>query len=425
MQVVFSPSQLDGKITIPPSKSLSHRAILSAALANGTSKIENIILSKDIVATLDAVKALGATYTISGNTVTVTGIQSLAEQATIDCCESGSTLRFFIPIVSSLGVSGTFLGKGKLPTRPITPYLTEMSKNGVVFDYHNTMPFSVSGQLQPGDYQIDGDISSQFVTGLLFALPLLNGESQIHINGKLESKPYADMTIDVLQQFGIQVMETEYGYRIPGNQSYHPHDYRVEGDFSQAAFFAVAAAGKGSVLLQDLNLDSSQGDKEILTIIKSCGAKVEQKEDGILISATQALKPFEVDASDIPDLVPILGVLGSICQGKSWITGAKRLKIKESDRLKAISDCLNTLGGKLTPYEDKLEIDGVDSFHSGNVDSFNDHRIAMSTAIAALFSDGQVQLNTAESVQKSYPEFYQDYQSLGGIVNVIHMESNH
>lgn len=423
MRVRFSPSRLSGGITVPPSKSLSHRAILCAALAAGTSRIENVIFSKDILATLDAVKALGGEYRIQGNSVVVTGIQSPPAAAEIDCCESGSTLRFLIPIASALGVRATYRGEGKLPSRPLTPYLIEMTRNGVTFDYQNTMPFTTEGQLKNGTYTIDGDISSQFVTGLLFALPLLEGSSVIRINGRLESKPYAEMTIAMLARCGIQVNSLADGYEIPGGQQYQPLDYRVEGDYSQAAFYAVAAAcGGGDLLLGGLQPDSPQGDREILAIVQECGAVVRWEADGVLICAAKTLRPFTVDAADIPDLVPILGVLASCCEGRSVITGAKRLKIKESDRLAAISSALNALGGQLTPFEDRLEIEGAGRFHAGTADSCNDHRIAMSVAVAALLADGPVELSCAQSVNKSYPDFYQDYQKLGGKADVIDVE---
>ena len=423
MRVRFSPSHLNGRISVPPSKSLSHRAILCAALAKGTSRIDNLIFSKDILATLDAVKALGADYRIQGNSVAVTGIQEPPTAAEIDCCESGSTLRFLIPIASALGVRTTYRGEGKLPSRPITPYLIEMTRNGVTFDYQNTMPFTTEGQLKIGTYTIDGDISSQFVTGLLFALPLLEGSSVIRINGRLESKPYAEMTIAMLARCGIRVNSLADGYEIPGGQQYQPLDYRVEGDYSQAAFYAVAAACRGGDLILDgLLPDSPQGDREILSIVQECGAGVRWEAGGVSVCAAKTLRPFTVDAADIPDLVPILGVLAGCCAGRSVITGAKRLKIKESDRLAAISSALNALGGKLTPFEDRLEIEGTGGFRAGTADSCNDHRIAMSVAVAALLADGPVELTCAQSVRKSYPDFYQDYQILGGKADVIDVE---
>lgn len=422
MRIEFTPSKLQGKIKIPPSKSMSHRSILCAALANGASIIENISLSKDIQVTLDAIKSLGADYTFNNSNVSIAGISSIPEHAKIDCCESGSTLRFLIPIVCALGVNADFHGQGKLPSRPITPYITELGEKGINFEYNNNMPFSVNGKLKSGKFVIDGNISSQFVTGLLMALPLLNGGSEIIINGRLESKPYVTMTIDVLKQFGVEISETSHGYSIMGSQRFMPKNYRVEGDYSQAAFFAVAGACGGSVEIQDLDLNSAQGDKEIFNILSNCGADITKTSLGFTVSSSKKLMPFEIDASDIPDLVPILAVLACVCEGKSIITGAQRLKIKESDRLIAISESLNKIGGRLIPYDDKLEIYGVGSFHGGIVESFNDHRIAMSVAIASLYSDKRIILNQAESINKSYPGFYQDFNSLGGKSNVINME---
>lgn len=422
MRIEFKPSKLQGTIKIPPSKSVSHRSIICAALADGISHINNIVLSKDIQVTLDAVKALGADYTINDQTVFITGIKSPPKYCDIDCCESGSTLRFLIPIACALGVCTEFYGAGKLPSRPITPYITELGKSGIMFKYNNTMPFSVEGQLKNGEFYINGDISSQFVTGLLFALPLLKGDSEIIINGKLESKPYVSMTIDVLQQFGVVISETPKGYFVQGSQKYSPNDYAVEGDYSQAAFFAVAGVCGGTVTVEGLDINTTQGDKEIFDILAKCGASVDETSNGFTVSKNKKLLPFEADVSNIPDLVPILAVLACMCAGKSIISGAKRLKIKESDRLEAISESLNRIGGKLIPFDDKLEIYGVDCFQGGFADSFNDHRIAMSVAIAALYSKGKIILNQAESINKSYPDFYRDYNSLGGKADVINME---
>jgi len=240
MDIKITPAKLSGKVNIPSSKSMTHRILISAALADGVSVISNISFSKDIYATIDALKALGAEITVKNSTVTVIGINKSSKKADIDCCESGSTLRFLIPISSALGIDATYYGQGRLPERPITPYIRELSKKGIVFDYENTMPFSINGQLISGVYELEGDISSQFITGLLFALPLLDGDSEIIMTSPLESKPYADMTISCLADFGVEIKETEKGYFIKGNQNYKAQNMSVEGDYSQAAFYYVA-----------------------------------------------------------------------------------------------------------------------------------------------------------------------------------------
>lgn len=411
--VEITPQLLKGTVSAPPSKSVAHRLLICSALAKGTSIISGLQMSKDIIATIEALTTLGAKIDVNGDVATVSGINNLntVSKTVINCNESGSTLRFLIPIATALGVKSTFIGEGKLPERPITPYLTELTKNGVTFDYDNTMPFSVSGKLNAGKFVIDGGISSQFITGLLFALPILNGDSEIIITSKLQSRPYVDITIGCLNQFGIEVIEIEDGYFIKGNQKYAPCDSIVEGDYSQAAFFFVANALGNSIDISNLNSKSLQGDKKILEIIEQ-----------VRYNKSNILNPFSIDASDIPDIVPILTVLASFCEGTSEITNVARLRIKESDRLEAISACINKIGGNVIAKEDKLIIKGVKSFNGGIVDSYNDHRIAMSMAIAATRCIKPLIITNADCVKKSYPDFFNDYAMLGGNVNVIIME---
>ncbi len=407
--VKIEPSLLKGTVSAPPSKSVAHRLLICAALSSGTSKISGLSLSKDIIATIDALKSLGAEITIEGNTATVNGINSIPQSATIDCNESGSTLRFLIPIATALGISTTFQGKGKLPERPIILYLEELTKKGITFDYNNTMPFSVSGNLMSGTFSLEGNISSQFITGLLFALPLLDGNSEIVLTSKLESKPYVDITIDCLSKFGVSITETEQGYSIKGNQKYSPADIKVEGDYSQAAFLYVANALGSDIQISNLNTSSFQGDKKIIEIISK-------------ISYNNKMKAFEVDGCDIPDIVPIMTVLACFCEGTSKIYNVARLRIKESDRLESISFCINKIGGSVTTTEDSLIINGVESFTGGEVDSFNDHRIAMSMAVCATRCKKPLIINNASSVEKSWPDFFEQYKKLGGKVNVFDME---
>lgn len=422
MEISITPSPLSGSVVIPPSKSLAHRALIGAALAPGRSVIRHLQLSQDIKATMDCLGALGASFQVAEDQVVVTGITALPQGlVTLDCCESGSTLRFLIPIAAALGVPATFIGKGKLPTRPITPYLEEFPQKGVVFNYQNTMPFSISGQLAAGVYTIDGGISSQFITGLLFALPLLRGDSEICIKGRLESKPYVDLTIDMLARYHIHIDQTPTGYHIPGGQRYAPCDYTVEGDYSQAAFFLTAGVIGTPITCKGLSLDSKQGDRQIVSILSECGVKVTSCSDSITVEPAP-LSPFDLDVRDIPDLVPILTVLGCFCNGTSYLRNAHRLRIKESDRLEAISQAINALGGQVTASEDELCIKGVGQLSGGKADSFQDHRIAMSVAVASIRCREPVFLTRAESVHKSYPEFYQDFEALGGKINVVNME---
>ena len=406
MVVTIKPQKIKGEVSVPPSKSVAPRLVIAAALSKGTSKVENLSFSKDITATVNAMRSLGAQIDISGNTAIIKGIEKPPEKAVIDCCESGSTLRFLIPVVCALGVQATFLGQGKLPQRPITPYLDELPKHGAQFDYQGTMPFTVRGRLTSGEYRISGDISSQFVTGLLLALALIDGQSELVLTTPLQSKPYVDITADCLAKCGVSVTQTDKGYAVTGG-SMKAFQAPVEADYSQAAFFYVANSLGSDIRINELNENSCQGDKKIVEIC-----------DKIVYNKNGGLKPFELDCSDIPDLVPILAVLASFCEGTSRITNVARLRIKESDRLEAVSACLNALGGKVTAGEDFLEIQGVKSLHAGQVDCFNDHRIAMAMAVAATRSTGPVTLIGAQCVEKSYPDFFEVYKALGGDITV-------
>lgn len=410
--VSITPSLLHGEVRIPPSKSVAHRLIICSALAKGKSVIKNVSMSQDIKATINAMKSCGADIQINGTDVVVNGIDKPMNNAHVDCCESGSTLRFLIPVCSALGINSEFTGRGKLPTRPIDTYINEMSLKGVTFDYSNTMPFSFKGKLKSGNFEVAGDISSQFITGYMFALPLLDGDSKIILTSKLESKPYVDITIDCLKKFGVIINETDYGYFIKGCQKYICCNTEVESDFSQAAFFLVANALGSDIKIDNLNYDSFQGDKKIIEIIQKISYN---KKVG-------CFKHFEIDGSDIPDIVPVLTVLAGFCDGVSTIYNIHRLKIKESDRIHTIAVNVNSIGGKVEEYDDKLVITGVNSYAGGKTDSFNDHRIAMSMAIAAIQCKDKLYIKGADSVNKSYPEFFNDYKKLGGIINVINVE---
>ncbi len=408
MDMLIKPSRLHGTVDIPSSKSVAHRMLICASLA-GNSEISGISFSKDIDATIQAMSALGSMIYTNQNSADIPDEINPPEKAVIDCNESGSTLRFIIPVAAALGVETEFHGRGRLPQRPIDIYIRELTKHGITFNYNNTMPFTISGRLTSGTYEIEGNVSSQFITGLLFALPLVEGNSEIVLTSKLQSRPYVDITIDVMKRFGISVEETENSFKIKGGQKYIPHDEHVEGDYSQAAFFYVANALGSDVSMNNLNPNSVQGDKKIIDIIKSA------VKDGRITG-------FRADCSDIPDLVPILSVLGAYGTEKSVIYNAERLRIKESDRLAACADMLNNLGGNVTVTPDGLEIQPTGRLHGGTVNSCGDHRIVMAAAVAALCCDGDVIIKGAEAVEKSYPDFFDDYKNLGGVADVIDME---
>ena len=410
MDIKISPSKLCGDLSVPASKSCAHRSIICAALAEGVSHLSGVTMSKDIEATIGAMTALGAEFTVNGGDITVKGAGGRkASDCIIDCNESGSTLRFIIPIAAALGSNTEFRGRGRLPQRPIDIFIRELGKNGVAFGYQNTMPFTVSGGLKSGRFEIEGDVSSQFITGLLFALPLLDGDSDIILTSHLESRPYVDITIDTLRRFGVSVEETENGFRVKGGQCYTARDEHIEGDYSQAAFFCVANALGSDVKLHNLDENSVQGDKKILEIISD-------------MCYNGNIGHYRADCSDIPDLVPILAVLGAFGSGDSVIYNAKRLKIKESDRLQTTAALLNALGGNVDITDDGLIIHPTGAMHGGTVDSFGDHRIVMAAAIAATCIDGEVIIRGAEAAEKSYPAFFDDYRKLGGKANVIILE---
>lgn len=407
MDIRITPHFLKGDITVPPSKSISHRALICAALADGKSCLHNVLDCEDTRATEDALRLLGADISHCGGKTVVDGISRRAEEAHIDCRESGSTLRFMIPIAAALGTKTTFNGSANLPNRPITPYLEEFPRHGVRF-LSEKMPYVIEGKLTGSEFSVTGDISSQFITGYMLAMPLMgevNEKRVIRLTSELQSRPYAELTADVMRTFGVEVNIGENDFTVPANVCFMPKDYTVEADMSQAAFFLVAnAIGAGTVPL-NLNYESVQGDRVIVEITKDY-----TRNGG---------KAFDVNAENIPDLVPILTVLACFADGTSHITGCQRLRIKESDRLAAISGELNKLGADIEAGPDHLTIHGVKELHGGDCNTYNDHRIAMSLAVASQRCTDQIIIRGAECVSKSYPDFFTDFRTLGGIADVI------
>lgn len=423
--IEINPRKLSGIIEIPPSKSVSHRAIISAGLARGESEISNVLLSQDMIATCEAMESLGAKirYEEETNhryTLKVQGCDDVKlNTKEIDCNESGSTLRFIIPILLLQSKGVVVTGKGRLVSRPMAPYYEIFKEKSIAFEHltqGQDLPLVMKGQLTPGTYSLDGSVSSQFITGLLFALPLLSGDSVIEMTSTLESKPYVDITIEVLKSFGITIInEDDQRFYIKGNQSYISCNYRVEGDFSQGAFWLVGGIIGEPIHCKDLNLNSKQGDKVIVEIIQAMGGNLNINSEDILAKNTKT-HGMVIDVSQCPDLVPILGVLGSLSKGTTMIINGERLRYKESDRLMATADVLNTLGGKVTETSDGLIIEGVEKLTGGRVKSHNDHRIAMAVAIASNVAKGKIVLEGAEAVNKSYPHFWEDFEKMGGEV---------
>ena len=417
--VKFSPFVPNGTVNVPPSKSDVHRAIICAAMANGVSRISPVALSNDIKATIGCIKALGADAVLENNVLTVDGTNMYKNKtALLDCGESGSTLRFFIPIAAVGNIDATFVGKGKLPQRPIGIFTEALPKAGTVCKTEGGLPLEIKGQLKSGIFEIPGNVSSQFITGLLLALPILEGDSEIVLTSPLESVGYIAMTIRTMKQFGVNIRATEKGWHIKGGQSYKTCDYTTDGDWSQAAFFMVLGAVSGKVTVKGVAKDSTQGDKKCAEILARFGAKVTQLDNEVTVEKGE-LKAITVDASQIPDLVPVLSVCAAFAEGTTKIINAERLRIKECDRLKATAELLNNLGGKVKELSDGLEITGVSSLKGGNVNGYNDHRIVMSAAVCAARSDEDITATFAMSINKSYPDFYIDYNSIGGKANVL------
>lgn len=420
MEMRCTPAILSGKIKAISSKSHAHRVLICSALANEPTKIICNVLSKDITATVECLKMLGAEIKIEENTLFVNP-QKFSEKAEIDCGESGSTLRFLLPVVSALGIDTTINAHGRLPERPLSPLKEELEKKGVVFKTDNEFPLHITGNLQSGEYELAGNVSSQFVSGLLFALPLLDGDSKISLIPPVESKSYIDMTVATLRDFGILIEETENTYIIKGNQKYiSPKEITIEGDWSNSAFFLCAGAlSKDGVTVSGLNINSTQGDKKILNILKRMGASVEVNDDEITVKKNKLMGTM-VNGGDIPDLVPIVSVMGAMCdKGVTHIVNASRLRLKESDRIATTEALLTKVGAAVSETDDGLVIWGENDLIGGRVEGANDHRIVMSAAILSCLCALPVDIVDAEAVNKSYPHFFEDFNSLGGKANVI------
>lgn len=395
----IKPSVLCGTITVPPSKSLAHRALICGFLAQGKTE-QCAAFSEDIAATQQALAALA-----NGNTV-------------LDCRESGSTLRFLIPVAAALGKSVTFVGSGRLPERPIGEYLRLLPAHGVACQSEGGLPLTIQGVLQAGTFLLPGDISSQYISGLLFALPLLANDSEIILTSPLQSEPYVAMTIAVLRTFGIVIEKTATGYAVRGGQQYIPHTYTIEGDWSQAAFFLAAGAIGGDITVSNLRADSLQGDKAIVAILKRFGARIDIQ--GSTVRAVQSdLQGCCINVSDIPDTVPALAVVAAFAKGKTVITGGERLRLKESDRIESVVANLRRMGVKAHETPEGMVIEGG-AVQGAALEGCRDHRIVMAFSMAALYAQGATTITQAESVAKSYPHFFEDYHALGGKADVIH-----
>lgn len=425
MTVRIEPFQLNGRMASIPSKSFAHRALICAALAEERSRIRIKKSSVDIDATKDALIALGADITAQDGVWQVRPIELKSEVPLVDAVESGSTLRFLLPVASALYREVDFTGQGRLPERPIEVLLDTMGKNGCRFTGRR-LPLTINGPLTGADYELPGNVSSQFVSGLLMTAPLLDGDVIIRLASFLESRDYVNITLDVMEHFGVSVQDlagedsqnerSDVGYIVPGGQSFRGIEYEVEGDWSNAAFFLVGGALSGEVVMTGLTTWSVQGDRGVLRVLRDFGAVVESGRE-IRVAKGQRC-PFSVDLSLMPDSLPILAVLAASCDGgvSRFYNGA-RLRLKESDRLMTVGQMIRDLGGKVEELEDGLNVYGTGGLTGGITSSFGDHRLAMAAAVAATVSKGPVEIEDAGAVRKSYPDFFRDLLELGGTVD--------
>ena len=412
MKVTLSPSIPEGSVKAIASKSVAHRSLICAAFAEKPTKIFCEETNKDIEATAGCLSALGADIKREGDHYTVCPISKPRRHATLDCNESGSTLRFLLPIAAALGADADFLMAGRLPQRPLSPLREELEAHGISFSPAGSNPLSVRGVLDGGDITIAGNVSSQFISGLLFALTVSKRSAKLKIEGSIESAPYIKMTEDALELFSVRPSLEGNVYTPASSPIISPSEIWVEGDWSNAAFpMAAGALSPKGVTVTGLNPRSSQGDKAIAELLCRFGASVTQK-DGSYTVRRKTLRGIDIDASQIPDLVPILATVASVAEGKTRIYGAARLRIKESDRLMSTRAMLSALGADIRELEDGLEIIGKPCLEGGCVSSFNDHRIAMSAAVASAVCRGEVTVNGAEATDKSYPTFWQAMDSL-------------
>ncbi|MDD3243579.1 MAG: 3-phosphoshikimate 1-carboxyvinyltransferase [Eubacteriales bacterium] len=414
MNIRIEPRSLRGEIPAPASKSDAHRLLIAAALADRPTDVLLEGSSRDIEVTAQCLQALGARIDPTPGGLRVSPIKPAA-QAALDCGESGSTLRFMLPLAAALGIPASFTGGGRLPERPLAPLDAQLAAHGAKMSSPR-LPFSLSGALTPGQYTLPGDISSQYITGLLLPLPRV-GKSVLRLTTPLASAEYVDMTLHTLARFGVEVQPLADGYRIPCARRYRsPGEVHVAGDWSGGAFFLAAGAIGGDVTCTGLDSASPQADRRMVSILRGMGAAA-QEHGGVRVRRS-ALAPCQVSVDACPDLLPILAVTAAFAPGVSHLTGAARLRLKESDRLSAMAQVLTALGAACRELPDGLAITGGGPLRPAEVDGYNDHRIVMAAAIAMTCGAGGV-IRGAQAVEKSYPDFFDRLNALGGAAYVI------
>lgn len=422
MNVRVTPAPLQGAVTqVAPSKSQAQRALICSALADGPVWVRRAGQSDDVTAAARCLAALGASIERAGDDLRVTPFKEVRRSALLDCGESGATLRFLLPVAAALAADCAFCGQGRLAQRPLSPLYEQLCAYGALLSPAGRFPLACAGRLRAGEYRLAGDVSSQFISGLLLALPLLPADSRIVLTSPLQSRPYVDMTCAMLARFHVRAEATAEGFWVPGGQRFHaPDEIAVEGDWSGAAFWLTAGAlGGAGVCCAPLKADSAQGDRAILPLLERFGARVSAQGEWAS-AAPGPLRGRTIDAADIPDLVPILAVAAGAAQGQTRITHIKRLRYKESDRVQSVLNMLRALGVKAAAEADALIISGKGKIAGGTVDACGDHRIVLAAAVAGSAAAGPVTILGAEAARKSYPNFFEQFAALGGRVEVQH-----
>ncbi|MBQ9940845.1 MAG: 3-phosphoshikimate 1-carboxyvinyltransferase [Clostridia bacterium] len=416
MTITLNSHAPEGRIdNMPASKSIAHRAFICACFAQGETEIECDSFSEDIQATVGVIKSLGAEVTKQGNRYTVIPVKSVPkEQVQLDFFESGSTMRFILPILGALGIKAEMLTRGRLTTRPLSPLYEILSSSGMILSPQGICPLYCEGKLNKNNFSLDAGVSSQFISGLLFALSL-SGGGTVEITGSFESRDYVYLTCDILKKFGIQVTHKDNKFTVSRGKITSPGKIIIESDWSNAAFWlSLGALSRKGISVSPLNLNSVQGDIRILDILKKFGAEIITEKDSITVRKGQ-LSAIHFDARDIPDLVPVISVVAAASEGVTVIDGISRLRIKESDRVHSVCEMLGNLGIKTQSDANSMKIYGG-KLTGGTVDSFGDHRIVMSASIASFVAEGEVTINNARAVNKSYPTFFGEIGKLGAQV---------
>ncbi len=412
MDKTFYQNSVKSEVRAISSKSEAHRYLICAALGESECEVICTDTNADIDATAGCLNALGAEILRTENGFLVKPIAEIRKNRELFCNESGSTLRFMLPLAASLGADCSFLMRGRLSERPLSPLYEILKNNGVSLTEQGSNPLTIKGKFSAGDYIVAANISSQYISGLLFALSVTEGESTLTLDGKIESAPYIWMTVDALVTFGADIIfdDDKNLFKIKGKRRLSsPGQVIVGGDWSNAAFFLVAGAvGKNSVTLCALDESSRQGDKEIISILEKMGAKI-LRENGKITVFPSELRGVEIDAANIPDLVPILAIAAATAEGETRIFNAERLRLKESDRIESVCRTLSALGADITATDDGMIIHGKKMLPGGEVDSYNDHRIAMSAAVASLICENAVKISRFEAINKSYPTFGENF----------------